>query len=317
MRNAHEPSDEFVERLEWQVGREVRRRNRAAEAPSWTPRSRIKLAVAVLGLIVVSMGVGAAAVAAAYESQDSQRRDELTRTLEQRADLARRRLALVTDEQRAVEQRVAVGLANNEEVAESRIKVATAQAQVRVTELFFEEMRLTGREPRVEMSSPRVSGRDFVGERLRAEMSVPETALTIERMRLRDTETRLSVGVANTLDVEIARMRVLEMEVALEGFRRKLDIRQKMLSGAIDAVETELRVLEAEAEQRRRTLQPKVEMGRKEIERIKARVEVGIAANIDLMEATLKQLQLEADLTSADLELAVVRRKIDQHRAGR
>ena len=317
MRNPHEPSDEFVERLEWQVGREVRRRNRAAEGPQWTPRLRVKMALAVLGLMVVSMGVGAAAVAAAYESQDSQRRDDLTRGFEQRADLARQRLALVTDEQRAIEQGVAVGRATNEELAQSRIKVAAAQAQVKLTELQLEEIRLTGREPRVELSSPRVSGRDFVGDRLRIELSVPETALAIERARLRDTETRFSVGIANTFDVEIARMRVLEMEVALDGFRKKLDIRQKMLSGAVDAVETELRVLEAEADQRRRILQPKLEMARREVDRIKSRVEVGIASNLEFTEATLRRLQLETELTSADLELAVVRRKIDQHRAGR
>jgi hypothetical protein len=317
MRNAHEPSEEFADRLEWQVHREVRRRNRAVEPSRWTPRSPVKLALAVLGLVVVSMGIGAAAVAAAYESQDNQRRDELTRNFEQRADLARRRLTLVTDELQAIERRVSVGIATNAEVAEGRIKLAEAQAQVKVIELQLEEIRLSGREPRVELSAPRVSGRDFVGERLRIEMSVPETVIALERARLRDAESRFSIGVANSLDVEVARMRVLEVETALEGFRRKLDIRQKALGGTVDAVETELRVLEAEAEQRRKMLQPKVELARKEIDQMRTRVQTGTATSVELTETTLRRLQLETELASVDLELALVRRKIDQHRAGR
>jgi len=63
------------------------------------------------------------------------------------------------------------------------------------------------------------------------------------------------------------------MQAALETVRTKIEIRQKFLSGALDAVETELRVLEAEAVQLKKVLTPKVELARKETQDIVTRVE--------------------------------------------
>jgi hypothetical protein len=216
MRKAHEPTEEFVERLQWQVSREIRRRNRALDAPRGLQTSRVRLTLAAVALMLASMGIGAAGTAAAYQAQIKERRDQLTATFDQRAALARQRLLLVTSELEATERRVAVGVANNAEVLEGRIKVAEARAQVKSIELQIEEIRITGLEPRSEISAPRVSGRDFVTERLRIEMSVPETVAALERARVKEAETRVSVGVADPTEVEAARVRVLEVEVALE-----------------------------------------------------------------------------------------------------
>jgi outer membrane protein TolC len=317
MRKAHEPTEEFVERLQWQVSREIRRRNRALDAPRGLQTSRVRLTLAAVALMLASMGIGAAGTAAAYQAQIKERRDQLTATFDQRAALARQRLLLVTSELEATERRVAVGVANNAEVLEGRIKVAEARAQVKSIELQIEEIRITGLEPRSEISAPRVSGRDFVTERLRIEMSVPETVAALERARVKEAETRVSVGVADPTEVEAARVRVLEVEVALETLGKKIDIRQKWLSGLISVVEVELRGLEAEAEQRRKTLGPKVELARREIDRVTKRVQVGTATRVELTEATLRHLQLQTDLLKADLDLALIRRQIEQHREAR
>jgi outer membrane protein TolC len=82
-------------------------------------------------------------------------------------------------------------------------------------------------------------------------------------------------------------------------------------------VEVELRGLEAEAEQRRKTLGPKVELARREIDRVTKRVQVGTATRVELTEATLRHLQLQTDLLKADLDLALIRRQIEQHREAR
>ena len=317
MQNTHEPSDEFVERLEWQVGREVRRRNRAADAPQWTPRLRMKAVVAVLSLMLLSMGIGAAVVAAAYEAQGNERRDQLAASFELRVQLARQRLALAKEQLLMAERRVSTGTASKLVLAEGGFEVAEAEAQLKSMELQLEEVRITGREPRSEISSPLVTGRDFVSQRLRIEMSVPETAVELERARLRETETRFQVGMADRIEVEVCRVRALEVELALEAFRRKVDIRQKFLTGGVDAVETELRVLESEAEQRKKTLAPKVELAQREMERVSARVRVGTAQSVEVVETKLKQMQLQTELIKADLDLTLIRRKIDQHRAGR
>jgi hypothetical protein len=317
MRDRHEPNEEFVEKLEWQIGREVRRRNRAANAPRWTRWSPAKAFAAVAGLMLISMGIGGAAVAAAYEAQISERRDQLTANLEQRADLARKRLAMVTEQMQTAEQRHSVGLANNTDLIEGRIKVAEAEAQLKLIALQLDEVRLTGREPRTELSSPLVSGRDFVGQRLRIEISVPETALDLERARVKDTQRRFDVGVASATEVELSKVRALEVQTVIETFRRKVDIRQKFVNGGADAVETDLRVLEAEAEQLKKVLAPKVAMARKEMEQMAARVEVGTAQPVELAEASLRRLELETALSKADLDLTLIRAQIQKHRTGR
>jgi hypothetical protein len=84
----------------------------------------------------------------------------------------------------------------------------------------------------------------------------------------------------------------------------------------INAATTELRVLEVEAGQRRKTLAPKVELARKESQNTAMKVRMGLASNVDQAEAALRLQQLETELAQADLDLARVRRQLDQHRAG-
>jgi hypothetical protein len=85
----------------------------------------------------------------------------------------------------------------------------------------------------------------------------------------------------------------------------------------MNAAVAELRVLEAQAEQRRKTLTARVELARKEEERTAANVRRGNAPLVDQASATLRLRQLESDLAEADLDLARVQRQLDQHHVGR
>jgi outer membrane protein TolC len=265
-------------------------------------------------VILVSMGVGAAAVAAAYEAQNSQLRERLESTYEQRAELARQRLALATQEHERAQRRFEVGLSDATTVMERGTILAQAQAQLDLVELDLQEIRLAGREPRHELSAPRVSGRDFVTERLRIEQSVPERVLATERALAVDIQRRVEIGTSRGVELETSRSRVLELDVAVDTLRRKLDIRQRFVSGKMDAVETELRVLEAEAEQVTRALGPQIELAKQEVARLTARVTVGLATQFDVMAAAVRRLELETTLGKAELDLALIRRRIDEHR---
>src|SRR5215831_18876608 len=96
----HEPRDEFVERLEWQVSREMRRRNGPGGVTRWP---RLKTVLAMVGLMIVSMSAGAAVVAAGYHAQDAERRTLLTSAFEKRLALAQQRVQLATEELQAAE----------------------------------------------------------------------------------------------------------------------------------------------------------------------------------------------------------------------
>jgi len=195
MLNQHEPDKEFVKRLEWRIDRELRLRNRSFQATGWFLRSRVKAVLGLVGLMALSMGIGAAAVAGAYQAQNKERRAPLISEFQQLAELARQHLASITEQLQRKERDVSLGVAKQEDVREARVNVAEAQAQLRLAELHLEEVRITGHDPLSNLSSPLVSGRDFVGEGLRIEMSVPQAALELEQIRLRDTKKRVEVGV--------------------------------------------------------------------------------------------------------------------------
>jgi len=89
MHDQHEPRNEFVDRLEWHITREVRRRNRSTQSYRSIPLWRTKALLGILLLIVGSMAVGGVVVAASYQAENNERRDLLVSAYERRAELAR------------------------------------------------------------------------------------------------------------------------------------------------------------------------------------------------------------------------------------
>ena len=320
MRNQHEPRDQFVERLADQIHVEIQRRNRVLEAPPWTRwlvQSPLKAAAAIAALVIISMGIGGVVVAATYQAQTNEQRNILIASYDQRAALAQQRLAIAREYLKEAEQRLSVGLEGHEVVHEARFKVLQAEAEARSVELQIEEVRVTGREPLNSVSSPLVSGRDFVTERWKSDLSVSQAARALEIERLSAAERRVAVGVGNPIDVETSKTRAVELEATSRGMAAKLDIRQQFLKRQIDAPMADLRVLEAEAEQRRQTLQPRMELAQRAARDVARRVQIGTAQQVELLEAQLRLAQLAADLAKADVDLAMIRRQIEQRRTGK
>jgi hypothetical protein len=226
MSGAHEPREEFVNELERLVRADLRRRDVAAGARAWMPQSRAAAALAVAALVIVSMALGGGVVAAAYAARLGEQREMLLGTFEQRAAIAKERLALATQLLRDMQQRVSVGIEPRESVPDAQFKVSEAEAELKSIELDIAEILATGREPMNALSAPLISGRDFVTERLRVEMSVPLAARELEKLRVQAARTRFEVGLANPIDVDASRTRLIELESAVEVFERKIGIRQ-------------------------------------------------------------------------------------------
>jgi outer membrane protein TolC len=313
MRDPHAPREEFVDQLAAAVGSEARRRHRAIRPAYWVATPGRKVA-ALAAVIAVSMAVGGAAVAAAYQAQRNEQRDLLASVYERRAELAQQRLAMAKQQLQEAERRVALGIGDNLAMLEARVTVVEAEAQLKSIELMVAEVRLSGREPLSDVTSPLVAERDFVTERWQRNLEVPAAALEVERRKLQMAEQRASIGVGKALDVETARARILEFESAIDASRQKARIRKQYLAGLVNAAMADLMVLEAEAEQRRRTLQPKIELARKDRDRVTHRVEIGLAAPIDVAEVTLRLNELETDLAKADLDLMLIRKQIQQRK---
>jgi outer membrane protein TolC len=310
MSTPHEPRETFVGELEGLLRGELQRRRLAASAPGWLPRSRAGLAMAAAALVVCSMAIGGGVVAAAYEAQRSEQRDMLVATLEQRAALAKRRLDLAHAQLREVQARIAVGLEHPPAAGEARLKVTEAEAEVRIVELDLAEVRATGREPLKTVSAPLVSGRDLVSDRWRVEATVPAAALEIARQHADATKVRYDVGLANSVDVETAGARQFELEAVVQLAQRKIAIRQSFLGGALTAAVADLRMIEAETEQRRASLLGRIEFSRRHLQDIKVRVEIGTAAALEVAEAEVRLQELQLALTKADYDLALIRQQL-------
>jgi outer membrane protein TolC len=313
MNELHEPTNDFIDRLERHVGQEARRRSRRVDAP----RPWWLSATAVAASMLISMAIGGAAVAAAYEAQASARREIISRPYVQRLDLAKRKLEVVTSELSAAETRFSVGMGTLAQVLEAGLAVADARAQIEIIELQLAEVEITGEDYRNEVSSPLVAGRDFVTQRLLAGMKVPEQALTHANRFAEDVQRKVEIGTVAPIDLEIVRARIVELTMAITTFQRKVDIRRQFLAGKMDKIETELRVLEAEADQMVNTLQPKLKLAQQEAAQLASRFETGTVNQEAVAHAKLRVLTLELELSKAQLDLTVVRRRIQEHRSGK
>ena len=314
MQHKHEPRNEFVDRLEWHISREVQRRNRCVQSVRLIPLWGTKTLLGILFLMAGSMAIGAAVAAAAYQTENNERRDLLVSSYERRAELARQRLALAAEQLQSAERAVSLGVATQEALPQARFNAAEAQAQIRSVELQLEEIRLTGREPLNDISSPRVRGRDFVGERLRIDMSVPEAALELARSRMRRAESLLSLGLIDPMSVNAARSQAAELEASIQSFQTKLEIRRTFLENKTDATLAQLQVLESDAVRKKKMIGPKLDLARNQLERAKTHTQLGTAQRVNLAEATLRVQELETEAAQADLDLLLIRRQIEQRR---
>ena len=306
----HEPREGFLDTLESRIVLEARRRQQPGRPFRPLSGSPIRLAAAVVTLIVASMAAGGAVVDARYRSQNNERRDLVAYAYEQRLNLALQRLAIAKDELAIMQRKVSAGTAKNIELLNSELKVLEAQVDISVLRLQLDEVRLTGQEPVTSVAAPLVQGRDFVSQRWQTELEVPMKAREIEQLRQRDAERRFSVGVSDAQDVEVASAKVSELNAALNGLQRRLEIRKRFLNKELDAKQAELRDLEIEAEQRRLVLMPQLEMAKRAVNRISAMVQKGLADNLELTKANLMLVGLQGELMKADLDLALIQKRL-------
>ena len=312
MTRRHEPREEFVAQLEAHLGAELRRRRQlghAASSPWWASWSPLKAGLAAAGVVVLSMVIGGAAVAAAYENETQEQRNLLVSSYQQRLSLAQQRLDLATQRMNDTKQRVSVGLAANYELLEMQFKVAEAETEVRSLQLQLEEVRATGREPATAVSAPLAGGRDFVAERWRLEMQTPMRALDLEQSWLRAVQQRVSVGIADPFDADIARAKIRELETVIKATQQRLDVRARFVKGDLAAPAAELRMLEVDAEQRRDALMTKIDFAHKDLARLETRMKAGQAQPVDIGEARLRLAEYEVALAKANLDLAMIRRQ--------
>jgi len=317
MQDRHEPSDRFIERLGQDIGAEVRRRNLQPLPAPWWRAAGLKTVAAAAALVVVSMAVGGAVVAAAYQNESREQREALASVYERKIQLALLQLDAAKQQLQAAERRWAVGLENNNAAAEQRQGVIEAEARLRIARLNLDEVRITAREPRDEVSAPPIPNRDFVQERLVVGMAITEAALDAAKRKMQDAQRRVSIGVAQPGEAEVLRGEIVALESALQATQQKIAARQAFVANKYDPAVTDLRVGEIEAEQRLRALAPQLDLAKRDLARVESLVSKGLTSEADVAQARVRVLEVELKLSMAQAELSAVRAQIAQRTAAK
>jgi len=317
MQDRHEPSDRFIERLGQDIGAEVRRRKLQPPPAPWWQAAGLRTLAAAAALVVVSMAVGGAVVAATYQNENREQRSMLASVYERKLELEKLRLDAAKQQLQLVEKRVAVGTVDRNTGLEARQGVVEAEGQLRIAMLNLEEVRITGREPRNEVSSPPTPQRDFVNDRLQVSMSIAKGALDLEKMRLQAAERRVNVGLEQPSAADALRARIVELESAIEALQGKVEARQMFVANKYDTALADLRVAEIEAQQRQRAVRPQLDLAKRDLARVDSLVSKGLASPADVAQVRVRLLEAELELSKAQVELSIVREQIAQRMAGK
>lgn len=314
--NIHEPRPEFVERLRTEVARRVDARQGIPGAwPSpWLWRPRWVMVASLFAIVLVSMTIGGAVVAAAYQSQTNERRQLLAASYELRVGLASKKLEVAKTELEDAQRRVDVGVMVPADAAEARVKVREAEAQLASAMLNLEEVRITGQDPLDSITAPLVKGRDFVLQRLEQSLQAPMGVLESEKIRLAAAQRRFEIGLAQETELLVVRGRIREIEGAITALQQKIDLRRRFVKGEFDAAVADLQLLLTQTEQKRQALVSQIELANREASRVKVLFDKGLVNKVEIATAQLRVMELQTEMSRLDIELQLIQQQLKQRR---
>jgi hypothetical protein len=309
--NEHEPDPKFLERLEWQLGSELRRSRKAGGAP----RRGIRV-LKTVGLVIGSIALGAAGMGASQQLSEAWRKELLETRLEVQLQLAQTRLQTQLEIVGRTREQVEQGLREERELAYLELLIAQAEATVKTSELELEEVRSSGREPLDDLSAPLVDGRDFVSERLRVRMGPARQHLDVVRPEADRTRQRVEAGVVHEQELQAPSLAALEAELQLDALARQLELRRAYLESEISAVEAELQLLEVEARNRVTLLRQQLEYYQRDLDRFARAVGLDTSDAVAATQLRARVTEVEGQLRLAQAEQEIVRRELRRREEG-
>lgn len=303
MPSRFEPDDRFVDRLEWQLASEFRRKDRLKPAAGKVvlPKSAV-----VFGLAAVVLLMGVAATKAADLIKDSWRKRIEVARLETENRIGKALLDLKREHAAQAETRFSMGLISEEEAVDSKRTVDWATFEVEKTRLDLDEVRGSGEAPRDELYAPLVRGRDFVSERLDNRKKALEADLALQRASIeRKLEIRVGLGLLPKSDLEEFKMSMRVRAGEVEDIERSLSLRRRYVSGEISAEDLEIQARRAEAERELREALNMVEILKSDLDELRPREAAGLVSPDEAREARfrLESAQAQADRAAQVIEI--------------
>lgn len=302
MSRRFEPDTQFMDRLEWQLKSEFRRREHLKPAPG---RIAVPRSVAVLGLAAGILLLGMAATKAADLIKDSWRKKIEVARLETDVKIKRAFLELkkgIVDE---AEKQFSLGLVSDDTVLTAKLGAERSASDLEKSVLEFEEVKASGEAPRNELYAPLVGGRDFVGERLEVAKKVAHFDLDWRRARERTLRQQVSTGVRPKSALDAFQASLTVQEAAIEDIEKRLDLRRRLLAGEITAEELEIQARMSAAEKDLKEARSAMELMQTRLEDLRAKEAAGMITRdeVEVAQVSLDVAQAKADLALQEIEI--------------
>jgi hypothetical protein len=293
-----EPDSRFVDRLEWQLASEFRRKDRLNPAAGKVAVPRYVVALSLAAGVLL---MGVAATKAADLIKDSWRKKIEVARLETEVKLKNAFLDFKKEALARAETQVSMGLISEDEALVSKLGVERAASDLKRSLVDLEEVKASGETPRNELYAPAVGGRDFVSERLEIDKKTLEADLSLRRGRTeRHLKEKVDLGLIPKSGWDDFQASLAVQEAGIGDIEKRLDLRRRLLTGEISAEEMEIQDRTAAAERELRQARSSVDSFQRRLELLRAKQAVGM-----ISEAEIRGYQFALDAAQAELSLAL------------
>jgi hypothetical protein len=269
------PNDLFMDRLEWQLASEYRRKQLLGPI---RPKIVLPRRVAVTLLVVGLFMSGVTAIKAAEYFKDSWRKKiEIARV---ETDVRLKEVLRESARQSAdrVARLYSLGLIETGEDRVAELSVKKAGLAVDRSLLNRDEVKASGTSPRDEIYAPKVGGRDFVGERLTIGKKEAELEMAAAEIRRRRTQDRAALGLISAEEMQALETEAAVQKAAILRIEKRLDLRKRFLAGDLTAQAAEIDDRLTGAEEDLSAAAAKVDVLRERMKRQESLMAVGMAS---------------------------------------
>jgi hypothetical protein len=303
MSEQHEPTEEFVSNLEWQLRTTLTRGNRF----SGPVRSRSGGRMNVVVLVLASALLGAGGVVVKDEVQESKAQEVLEAKVDAELKMAALELDFLERRLQEIGTQYQVGLIGEEPFLSARAEVSEAEGRVVRLQLDLEEVRVSGKEPQNQMSAPLFDGRDFVSERLALEVSAAQARVRLAQLRLGRIQELHRIGAISMREVTQGVLAHQEAETRVTGLQERLDLRQRFLDEELTGEEAEVYLELSETEAEVDLLRMALQDAGVRYQEIEKRAGMGVVHESELTRARLDLMQLQTQLEFLEIKLQALR----------
>ena len=306
------PDPEFVDALEWQLRREMRRPSLLGDVSRRGSISGIRQALIAIALVVTSIALGATGAYTIVRADDGSQRELRVRIAEIRLEHARLRLerdaAALDETQRLVDR----GIVTESETDALEMRLLRAEADMERRRLDVIEAGVTGRTPDDDIAAPLVGRRDYVIERMRAGLDPARHDVEIWARAVTRIEKLAERGAASRRELLTGASRFQAAEAALARLRQRIGLRRQFADGQVDAVTVGLSDLRNEMTAGIERATRALELVAMRYEQLQSLHAVGAVAAPAVREALGEVHEAELELELARTQLELIERRLDE-----